>query len=223
VKRLLRQACLIAAQVALFIAFTPAAAATELSDAIDGVEKRYNSPKAMQLEFVQRYTWPGRPPRTESGSLYLRKPKRMRWEYRDPPGKLFLSDGKHVYFYSPVANRVEKMPLKESGDMRTPLAFLIGRVDLRRDFREFRTRPYGDNLEVIALPKSKKAPYYQVDFVLTADHRIKRLVVRGHDQSVMEFDFSGEVSNPSLQPGMFTFQMPAGAEFVEMSDDETGN
>ncbi len=204
------------------MALVPQASATDVGSAIDGVEKRYNQPKTIRMEFVQRYTWPGRPPRTESGSLYLRKPRRMRWEYQDPPGKLFLSDGKHVYFYSPLTKRVEKMRLKESGDMRTPLAFLFGRLDLRRDFREFRTRQNGEDLEMTALPKSKKAPYLQVDFVLTPDHRIKRLVVRGQDQSLMEFQFSDEQTNPALDPGLFTFQMPAGAEFVEMTGDEPG-
>jgi outer membrane lipoprotein-sorting protein len=99
---------------------------------------------------------------------------------------------------------------------------LIGRVDLRRDFREFHSRQNGDDLEITALPKSKKAPYLQVDFVLTTDYRIKRLVVRGLDQSLMEFQFSDEQSNPALDPGLFTFQMPAGAEFVEMTGDEAG-
>ena len=89
-----------------------------VSNAIEGIEKRYNRPRTMQLSFSQTYTWQGRPPRNESGVLYLRKPRRMRWEYDTPPGKLFLSDGKHVYFYSPTAHRVEKMPLKESGDLR---------------------------------------------------------------------------------------------------------
>ncbi len=219
-KDLLRQSCLIAVQAVVIAALSPAATTIDLSAAIDGVEERYNRPKTMRLGFVQRYTWPGRPPRTESGDLFLSKPKRMRWEYSDPPGKLFLSDGDHVYLYSPVSNRVEKMPLKESGDMRTPLAFLIGRVDLRRDFREFRSRPNGEDLEVVALPKSKKAPYERVEFLLTPEYRIKRLMVHGHDQSVMEFQFSQEVPNPGLDPGLFDFQMPAGAEFVEITGDE---
>jgi outer membrane lipoprotein carrier protein len=219
VKLVLRYVCVLLAQ-AIGIAALPAAAQTpDLSAAIEGVEKRYNQPKTMQLEFVQRYTWPGRPPRTESGSLSLRKPRRMRWEYRDPPGKLFLSDGKSVYFYSPLANRVEKGPLKESGDMRTPLAFLIGRVDLRRDFREFRTKPQGEDLEIVALPKSRKAPYETVEFLVTPEFRIRRLVVTGHDRSVMEFDFSEEKINPQVANDLFVFKMPRGAEFVEVVDN----
>jgi outer membrane lipoprotein carrier protein len=200
------------------LAALPALAAElSVSSAIEGVENHYNRPRTIQLGFRQTYKAPGRPPRTESGDLYLRRPRRMRWDYRVPAGKLFLSDGDSAYFYSPASNRVEKMPLKRSGDLRTPLAFLLGRVDLRRDFREFRSRPEGNDLHIAALPKSKKSPYTQVDFLVTPEFRIRRLVVHGQDQSLMEFDFSGETVNPRLDAELFKFEMPEGAEFVELT------
>jgi len=199
------------------------AGALDIPAAIKGLEARYNRPKTMQLLFNQKYTYQGRPPRSESGTLFLSKPKRMRWDYEDPAGKLFLSDGKSIYFYSPSTRRVEKMPLRESGDMRTPLAFLIGRLDLRRDFREFRSRPEGEDLYLSALPSSKKAPFTKVDFLITPECRIKRLVIVGQDQSLMEFEFSAERINPPLRDGLFEFEMPPGAEFVEMTGDEAGS
>lgn len=198
------------------------AAALDLSAAIAGIEDRYNAPKTIQLLFEQTYTWQGRPPRTERGKLYLRKPRRMRWEYSAPAGKLFLSDGQFAYFYSPNTSRVEKMPLKESGDLRTPLAFLMGRLDLRRDFREFRSRPQGPDLHITAIPKSDRAPYTQVEFLVAADFRIRRLVVTGQDRSVMDFRFSEERINPPLDPGLFVFHMPPDAEFVEVTEDAIG-
>ena len=197
------------------------AAGIDVSRTLKGIKDRYNRPRTMQLLFQQTYTGHGRPPRTESGELFLRKPRRMRWEYQIPPGKLFVSDGKHIYFYSPSANRVEKMPLTESGDMRAPLAFLMGRLDFRRDFREFRTRPEGEDVHIVALPKSDRAPYTRVEFLVTPDHRIRRLVVVGQDQSVMEFAFSEEKPNPPLAGNLFQFLVPEGAELVEMTD--TGN
>ena len=66
------------------------------------------------------------------GDLYLRKPGKMRWDYKTPAGKLFLSDGKQVYFYNPATNRAEKTKLKETEDMRAPLAFLLGKLDFEQ-------------------------------------------------------------------------------------------
>lgn len=196
-----------------------AAGATGIGAVLDGIEARYNRPETLQLLFEQTYTAQGRPPRTESGVLYLRKPGRMRWEYHVPPGKLFVSDGEFVYFYSPSANRVEKMRLKDSGDMRVPLAFLIGRVDLRRDFREFRSRPEGDDLRIVALPKSERSPFTQVEFVVASDRQIRRLVIHGEDGSVMSFRFAEERINPPLARDLFRFQPPPGAELVEVRGD----
>ena len=73
--------------------------------------------------------------------MTLRKPGRMRWDYSEPSGKLFLSDGKDVYLYTPDANRVEKTKLKASEDMRAPLAFLLGKLDFSKEFRDFSVTP----------------------------------------------------------------------------------
>jgi len=205
--------CLVA--VSAFAAELP-----DLSTVIDGVERHYNRPQTLHLSFEQSYTAPGRRKLVESGELFLRKPRRMRWVYEEPPGKLFLADGNYTYFYSPSANRVEKSPLKESGDLRTPLAFLIGRVDLHRDFDRFIYRAEGEDIHIVGEPKSSRSPYSEVVFVVTPDYRIRRLEVHGQDQSVMEFLFSDEAVNPPLSDGLFEFQMPKGAELVELSGDE---
>jgi len=149
--------------------------------------------------------------------LYLRKPGKMRWDYSNPAGKVFLSDGKHIFFYSPASNRVEKSPVKETDDARIPLAFLLGPLDFSRDFREFRVRPEAGDTFIAAIPKSDKAPFQQVDFVVTPDFRIRRLIVTGYDGSQMDFRFSNEKMNPALDANRFVLKTPAGAELVERS------
>ncbi len=67
--------------------------------------------------------------------LMLRKPGRMRWDYSQPTGKLFVSDGKFLWLYTPAENRVEKMKLQETDDMRAPLAFLLGKLHFDKEFR----------------------------------------------------------------------------------------
>src|SRR6201999_4399258 len=104
------------------------------------VENHYNHVQSLQLDFSETYAGNHRPVQTETGILYLRKPGRMRWEYAQPPGKVFLSDGKNVYLYTPDDRRAEKSTLKQSEDERTPLAFLLGRLDFNKQFKFFRTR-----------------------------------------------------------------------------------
>ena len=143
---------------------------------LKGIEQRYNRAQTLQVQFSESYSVLGRARKGESGELTLRKPGRMRWDYTDPAGKLFVSDGKDVYLYTPEGNRVEKTKLKASDDMRVPMAFLLGKLDFAKDFRDFEVKPEGTNYLVVAHPKSDKLPYEKVQMLVTPDHTIQRLV-----------------------------------------------
>jgi outer membrane lipoprotein carrier protein len=189
-----------------------------LLEALDAVERHYNSARTLQLQFTQFYNSPGQGARKEIGTLYLLKPGRMRWEYSSPAGKLFVSDGKTAWFYSPAANRVERARVKEADDLRTPFAFLLGKLDFRRDFSKFYTTQEGSGTWVNAIPKSDKMPFSKVEFLLTPERRIQRLRITGQDQSVMDFAFADERKNMTLANRLFQFQAPAGVEIVEMRE-----
>jgi outer membrane lipoprotein carrier protein len=198
------------------------AADPDISKLLKGIEDRYNHAQTLQVGFQETYMTQGRR-RTESGELYLRKPGRMRWEYTKPAGKLFVSDGKNVYFYSPDTNRAEKMKLKETEDMRAPMAFLLGRLDFQKDFKEFQSKSEGGAVSITALPKSDKLPYREVSFTVDeTNSRIQRLVVTGQDASVLEFIFLDEKLNPPVTDAMFRFQVPKGAEFVDETASPQG-
>lgn len=194
----------------------------DLTSTLRKLEDRYNNIRTLQLEFDQTISYTIQPSakRSESGILFLRKPGKMRWEYQQPQKKLFVSDGKDIFFYSPAANRVEKSKLKETEDMRAPLAFLIGRLDFNRDFKEYRIREEGPNRWITAIPKSDKAPYKEVQFLLLSNLQIAQLRVLGHDESIMDFRFRNEKLNPSLNDSLFTFQPPAGAELVTVGENQ---
>lgn len=194
---------------------------TGISRILKGVEKRYNGSKTLEAGFSEAYTFQGRK-RTESGTLYLRKPGRMRWDYRIPAGKLFISDGKEAFFYDPESNRAEKVKLKETEDLRAPMAFLLGRLDFSKDFQQFQSRPDGANVWITASPKSDNVPYRQVQFLVTPDFRIDKLTVTGQDSSIMEFTFSGEKKNPALNDALFRFQLPPGAQYVDSAQTPGG-
>jgi len=189
----------------------------DVSRTLKGVEDRYNSTQSLQLAFTESYQQQGRA-RVEKGDLFLRKPGRMRWQYAAPAGKLFVSDGKFIYSYTPQDNRAEKMKLKETEDMRAPLAFLLGRLDFKKDFREFRARAEDGGVFITAIPKSDKLPYTEVSFLTAPDFSIRRLEVKGQDNSVLRFTFENEKKDPPIQDALFRFTPPPGAEYVDSSN-----
>ena len=65
------------------------------------VDAHYNHLRSLQAEFTELYRGSGME-RTETGTLWLKKPGKMRWEYRSPREKLFVSDGRDAWFYVPA-------------------------------------------------------------------------------------------------------------------------
>lgn len=206
------------AQVLFVLMAASAAFAADagVSKLLKAVEKRYNSAKTLTVSFEETYKMQGRT-RTEAGNLYLRKPGRMRWQYTRPAGKLFVSDGKNVYFYSSDTNRAEKMKLKETDDMRAPMAFLLGRLDFDKDFGKYQSRQDASGVFITATPRNDKMPYREVSFLVGADARIQRLVVTGQDSSVLDFTFANEQPNAAVADSLFQFIPPKGAEWVDSS------
>ncbi len=190
-------------------------AGAPLDTLLKGVEARYNRAKTLQVLFTEQYTPPGHARRTESGTLLLRKPGRMRWDYAQPAGKLFVSDGKMLWLYTPTENRVEKMKFQETEDMRAPLAFLLGKLHFDKEFRDLQGKPEGTAMRITAEPKSDNLPYSAVEFVVTPDSHIREVKVTGYDKSVLDFTFDQEKLDPPLGEKAFQFQMPKGAELVE--------
>jgi outer membrane lipoprotein carrier protein len=195
----------------VYLAIPMVAAEADLNKLLKGVEEHYNSARTLEVHFVESYSVQGLARKSESGQLTLRKPGRMRWDYSAPSGKLFVSDGKDVYLYTPEAHRVEKAKLKASDDMRAPLAFLLGKLDFAKEFRDFDFKPEGSNYLITAKAKSDKLPYDRVQMLVTPEFQIQRLVVNGQDLSILTFQLDGEKLNPPVNDALFKFQMPAGA------------
>jgi len=196
------------------LAVAAQAADPDLSTFLTGIETRYNHAKTLKVFFHESYTAGGQARQTESGDLILRKPGRMRWDYSTPSGKLFLSDGKDVYLYTPDSHRVERMKLKESDDMRAPLAFLLGKLDFQKEFRDFTISPQAPFWKITAKAKSDKLPYEHIEMLIATDYSIQRLIITGQDKSILDFQFDREQVNPTVNEALFKFQMPAGATLV---------
>ncbi len=181
---------------------------------IQAVQNRYNDAHTLTVNFVESYSIIGhsRPP--ESGLLTLRKQGKMRWDYSQPAGKLFISDGKSVFLYTSGDNRVEKVPLKATEDMRAPLAFLLGRLDMKKEFRDFQVRNGDDGTWLEAKAKTDRVPYDGIRMLVGPDGLIRQLNVFGRDQSVTGFSFSNEKLNPPVPDELFHFKIPPGAEVV---------
>jgi outer membrane lipoprotein carrier protein len=186
-----------------------------LEDLLQQVEARYNHAKTLEVSFQEQYTRPGQIRRTESGRLLLRKPGRMLWEYDQPKGKQILTDGKNLYLYSPDTHEVEKTKMQETADMRAPLAFLLGKLNFQKDFKNIQATSEGAVTRITAQPKTDNLPYSSVEFTVEPGGVIREVKVTGYDNSTLDFTFDQERMDPPLEAKLFQFRLPAGAKLVE--------
>ena len=191
------------------------AAGGGVDDLLKRVESRYNHAKTLQVAFQEQYTRPGEIRRTQSGTLVLRKPGRMRWDYTEPKGQQFLSDGKFLYLYTPESNQVEKTKMQETADMRAPLAFLLGKLNFSKEFRNIQGTPEGAGMRIRAEPKTENLPYSAVEFVVTDQGIIREVKVTAFDKSILDFTFDQEKMDPPVDAKLFEFHMPAGARLAD--------
>jgi outer membrane lipoprotein carrier protein len=212
----MKQACLLnnsRAAVRLLLFGCVLASGQDLMKTLHGIEDRYNSAKTLRVNFTETLTGRGGRHVPQAGTLYLRKPGQMRWEYTSPPGDLFISDGKFTYDYIAKSNSYEQQKLKEGDDMRGPLAFLLGKLDFDRDFGQYRT---GDaDGAITAVAKSDKLEFSEVTLVPGPDFSIRKLSIKGQDGSVIQYVFDGEVRNPPLSDNLFKFVKPPGAVMID--------
>jgi outer membrane lipoprotein carrier protein len=188
------------------------------------VDDHYNHLRSLQSDFTEIYQGDG-PERVESGTLWLKKPRKMRWEYRSPKEKLFISDGQVVWFYLPSERQLRKTSLKKLDDLRSPLAFLLGKTKLESELRGLSKAV--DQSPLIAgdivlrgvpqgvVPQSMAGQVSEVLLEITPSHQITRIVLMDADGATTEFRFAGWKENLELSDGQFKFTPPPGVETVE--------
>lgn len=192
-----------------------AIAVTPADQLIQQVENRYNNARTLSVNFVETYSLLGHPRSPESGVLTLRKTGKMRWDYSRPAGKLFISDGKTIYLYTAADNRVEKVPLKDTEDMRAPLAFLLGKLDMQKEFRDFAVAEGEGGTWLKAAAKNERVPYKTVEMLIALKGEIRQLKVAGRDGSLLTYAFQDEKINPPVTEAAFHFTIPPGAQVVD--------
>jgi outer membrane lipoprotein carrier protein len=183
------------------------------------VDAHYNHLRTLQAEFTELYRGSGME-RTESGTLWLKKPGKMRWEYRSPKEKLFVSDGKTAWFYVPEDRQARKSSAKKLEDLRSPLAFLLGKTKLEKELRGLSLapdiEPLGSGDVVLrGVPKGLEGQISEIVLEVTPDNRIVRLIMQEVDGASTEYRFSDQKEDVAIQDARFAFKPPAETEIME--------
>jgi outer membrane lipoprotein carrier protein len=195
---------------------TAIGAQSELDQLINSLQSKYNKLSSLAADFTQVYTAPGERTRRESGRLLLKKPGKMRWDYTSPEAKQFISDGKWLYEYVPAERYATRSPVKEADDLRAPFAFLLGRGNLRRDFKriEFASEsPVKAGDKVLRMVPKRAADFKELLVEVEPNSlQLARLSIIETNGARSDFLFSNVRENLPAPDAQFSFKAPPGVE-----------
>lgn len=203
-------------QALVFLALGAAAAGQTTPTAQDvaaSLQKKYDTIRDFSTDFV--HTHEGgvlKRKREERGTLLVKKPGKMRWNYKAPDEKVFVSDGVRLTQYFADENRAVISAVPEND--QAAVLFLAGRGSLTRDFKV----SFGQNGIATAwtLRLDPKQPQQEYDWLEVTAARdtflLQSLTVAEKQGSRSTFVFTNFKENPGLTDKTFAFAIPRGAE-----------
>jgi len=189
-------------------------ALAEVNDAVvRRVDDHYNHLASLRAHYREHYSGMGMD-RAEEGTLLLKKPGRMLWRYAEPEGKVFVLDGKFAWFYTPGDAQATKVPAKQLDDLRSPLRFLLGHTQLKKELEDLTVVAEGSGYRIAGVPKGMAERVKLLTLEVTADGAIKAMRIDEVDGSATEFAFSEMKENVPVKESDFVFTVPSGVEVV---------
>lgn len=185
------------------------------------IQRNYEKTNDFEAHFTQEYiTKMTKPSHRGEGKVYFKKKGMMRWDYTTPNQKL-ISDGHTFWYYQPEEKQVLVSEVSSVFNEKTPLAFLVGKGNLHREF----------NLLNLNESTSQKGDYYILELAPKQIHTTVRRLTLWVDQKtfyVLQADVSDELgnvtrtrfeeikTNQGLSDSLFHFSIPHGIEVIKM-------
>lgn len=190
------------------------------------LQRRYELVRDFSADFTQTYE--GGMLRTnlvERGTMLIKKPGRMRWNYEEPEPKLFLSDGERIYFYLPQDRQVTIGRLPDESESTTVALFLAGVGDIVDDFTaayDTVQDPPPDSYVLRLMPIRPQRDFEFLTVVLDARTlAIRRLISYDLQGGRMTFFFSNLQENLDLSDTSFDFEIPDGTDVIDTTTADT--
>jgi outer membrane lipoprotein carrier protein len=180
------------------------------------LQKKYGAMRDFSADFVQNYeSGVLKKKISERGTVQVKKPGMMRWDYTTPTKKQFISNGKKMYWWVPSNKEVTVMDAPQD-QATTAVLFLAGKGNVTRDFTAslLPDAPAG-TWHLKLLPKLQERDYDWLE--LTVDRQtfqIKTLTAADRQGGQSTFVFSNFKENVGLADKIFEFKIPRGADVI---------
>lgn len=177
------------------------------------VQSFYNDTQQLTALFRQTYTNATFGKTSVSdGKLWIKKPGKMRWDYKGKAGKVkksFISDGTTLWAVEHDNKQVFKKNLQDDM-LPVAISFLYGQGDLARDFdaRLDTSGKYGKRTDLVLelTPRKPSAQYKTLHLVVDPDNfRVKQSVVTEASGNINHFMFFSPDTQKPVKDSWFVF------------------
>ena len=216
----MRNLMLVAAFAAATAGTTPSAQtpSTPSADEIaTALQRKYDGIRDFSADFTHTYQGGVLKKKvSERGTVLVKKPGRMRWNYTSPEQKVFVSDGRRIYLYVPADNQVMVSPVPEQDEATTAVLFLAGKGNLTRDFDVSHAGGgSADHHRLRLQPKQAERDYDWLEVLIDkSTMRIVTLVAGDRQGGQSTFHFTNFKENIGLSDKTFEFKIPRGADVI---------
>jgi outer membrane lipoprotein carrier protein len=192
----------------------------DLASVVKQIEAAYRNTKELQTDFVQTTQYPDfDTPYVSKGRLYIRRPDKMRWDYKEPSHHQIYVNGDTVIYMVPEHHQAIRSTMDREIHTPVPLMLLAGAATLSEQFAiAWEGAPGKANgaYRLHLTGKGAGASLAPMTIEAAADTFLIRRVIL-HDPSGAEtsFDFSHLTLNGGLDDTLFVFTPPAGIEVVD--------
>jgi outer membrane lipoprotein carrier protein len=196
------------------------AGGASLEEILSGIEKRYAG-AGFSARFEQRSIMKAMDiTDTASGTIWVKRPGKMRWTYETPEEQIIITDGTNLWIYKPEENQVAlgHAPAFFAGGKGA--GFLSDMKQLREKF-DIRlesgnsTSPYVLNLKPIGANLDIAAIYLTVS---PDSFEITRIVTYNTYGDENRIDFKDIAYKDTIDDALFTFQIPKGADILQLEE-----
>ena len=207
--------------VILCIPFSSSAAELPLQELIDGIQKEYNRSEDLKADFTQEaYNRAVGRSQKAKGTVYLKKPNLMRWDYAEPDLQHFVIDGDTFWWYTPENNQVIKQPASTSFDSKIPLSFLGGVGNLQQDFHISYAKKEASGkgrVALLLLPRKQGGNLKQL-IMEVEGFEIRQVSMEDAYGNLTTLVLSNMRINQKIAAERFRFVPPPGAQVISPED-----
>ena len=183
-------------------------------DAVARTEAYIGDLETLSAEFVQVVRdREGRITDRATGSLYISRPDRFRWEYRDPYVQTIVADGRQLWLYDAELQQVTVRALA-AGLGSTPAMLLSGSGSVGDGFEAVSVQQHGGLTWCRLRPRDRTSDFESVALAFAASGELVAMQLEDKLGQSTEIGFSDVRRNAALDGQLFRFEPPPGADVI---------